>query len=374
MVRRFLAVFYPAAEYLRDDAHHARRRRAVQERRQGAQAARLARSARQGSAGGRRSEPRRRSPPDERVEVARDRRRIANQTKPPARFTEATLLTAMEGAGKLVEDEELRDAMEAKGLGTPATRAVDHREADRTKSTCTATAASCSRRRRRSRCSRCSAVSAIPELTSPELTGEWEYKLKRDGARQALARRVHGRHRGDDARSSSSAAKAHESDTVPGDYATLRDAVPEVRRRREGELQEVPVPEVRLRAVAHHCRAAQFEPAEIEELITKRLDRPAQGFRSRLGKPFSADHQADAPSSSVEFDFGQQQGDDDGEAAGLSAPGERSGRAPSAARASSSTAWPTSARRPSGPAARAISAPARSSCSGRSSARRCRSS
>src|SRR5436853_2484887 len=45
-----------------------------------------------------------------------------NETKPPARFTEATLLSAMEGAGKLVEDEELRDAMRERGLGTPATR------------------------------------------------------------------------------------------------------------------------------------------------------------------------------------------------------------------------------------------------------------
>jgi DNA topoisomerase-3 len=43
-------------------------------------------------------------------------------TKPPARYTEATLLSAMEGAGKLVEDDELRDAMAGKGLGTPATR------------------------------------------------------------------------------------------------------------------------------------------------------------------------------------------------------------------------------------------------------------
>ena len=49
---------------------------------------------------------------------------IANQTKPPARYSEATLLSAMEGAGKLVEDEELREAMSAKGLGTPATRAA----------------------------------------------------------------------------------------------------------------------------------------------------------------------------------------------------------------------------------------------------------
>src|SRR2546430_3128871 len=47
-----------------------------------------------------------------------------NETKPPARFTEATLLSAMEGAGKLVEDEELREAMREEGLGTPATRSA----------------------------------------------------------------------------------------------------------------------------------------------------------------------------------------------------------------------------------------------------------
>src|SRR5688572_33130987 len=48
----------------------------------------------------------------------------AHETKPPPRYTEATLLSAMEGAGKLVEDDELRAAMAAKGLGTPATRAA----------------------------------------------------------------------------------------------------------------------------------------------------------------------------------------------------------------------------------------------------------
>ena len=46
-------------------------------------------------------------------------------TKPPARYSEATLLSAMEGAGKLIDDEELRDAMAGKGLGTPATRAAE---------------------------------------------------------------------------------------------------------------------------------------------------------------------------------------------------------------------------------------------------------
>jgi DNA topoisomerase-3 len=45
------------------------------------------------------------------------------ETNPPARYSESTLLSAMEGAGKLLEDDELREAMSERGLGTPATRA-----------------------------------------------------------------------------------------------------------------------------------------------------------------------------------------------------------------------------------------------------------
>lgn len=48
----------------------------------------------------------------------------ALQTTPPSRYTEDTLLSAMEGAGKLVDDDDLRDAMKERGLGTPATRAA----------------------------------------------------------------------------------------------------------------------------------------------------------------------------------------------------------------------------------------------------------
>ena len=61
----------------------------------------------------------------------------AKATRPPARFTEATLLGAMEHAGKRIDDEELREAMSDKGLGTPATRAsiieelIRHTDRDR---------------------------------------------------------------------------------------------------------------------------------------------------------------------------------------------------------------------------------------------------
>jgi DNA topoisomerase-3 len=51
---------------------------------------------------------------------------VESQTKPPARFTEGTLLSAMEGAGKLVDDEELHEAMSQRGLDT-ATRSGDQK-------------------------------------------------------------------------------------------------------------------------------------------------------------------------------------------------------------------------------------------------------
>ena len=104
----------------------------------------------------------------------------AKETRPPARFTEATLLSAMEGAGKLVEDEELREAMRESGLGTPATRAaiieglIAHKYVFRHE------------QQKRDLVVSNKGLAlidllediVIEALTSPELTGEWEYKLK----------------------------------------------------------------------------------------------------------------------------------------------------------------------------------------------------
>jgi DNA topoisomerase-3 len=94
-------------------------------------------------------------------------------TKPPPRYTEATLLSAMETAGKLIDDDELRDAMKASGLGTPATRAetietlIRREYIERVGKDLQATPKGIQ------------VVTMLEEhkLTSPELTGDWEHKL-----------------------------------------------------------------------------------------------------------------------------------------------------------------------------------------------------
>ena len=102
---------------------------------------------------------------------------VAEETKPPALYTEATLLAAMEGAGKLVEDEEMAEAMKEKGLGTPATRAstiehlISEKYLDREKGKISST------HKGEDLCAFLMTVGA-DILTSPSMTGEWEYKLR----------------------------------------------------------------------------------------------------------------------------------------------------------------------------------------------------
>jgi len=99
-----------------------------------------------------------------------------HQTKPPPRFNEATLLSAMEHSGKLVEDEELAEAMKERGLGTPATRAaiieklINEKYMVREQRDLAPTGKAFEL---------LSLLEArqIDVLASPELTGEWEYKL-----------------------------------------------------------------------------------------------------------------------------------------------------------------------------------------------------
>lgn len=110
----------------------------------------------------------------------------ALKTKPPVRFTEATLLGAMENAGKLVDDDGLRDAMKDRGLGTPATRAatiegllsrVDGRGelkepyVDRDDNWLVPTTKGMD-------LVEFLDANGVDALTSPRLTGEWERKLR----------------------------------------------------------------------------------------------------------------------------------------------------------------------------------------------------
>src|SRR3712207_2225638 len=99
----------------------------------------------------------------------------AKETKPPRRYSDASLLGAMETAGKLVDDEVMREAMKDSGIGTPATRAaiierlisVGYVERDGRALVCTEKGLNVIR------------LLGEHALTSPSLTGDWEHRLGR---------------------------------------------------------------------------------------------------------------------------------------------------------------------------------------------------
>jgi DNA topoisomerase-3 len=235
-----------------------------------------------------------------------------NQTKPPPRYTEATLLSAMEGAGKLVDDDELREAMSEKGLGTPATRAAIiegliyeqylHRNGRELQATAKAF-------------SLMELLNGlgIPELTRPELTGDWEFQLRQIQRKQKsradfmtgiadMTRRIVDR------------AKKFEHDTIPGDFGVLKVPCPKC----GGEVHER---YKQFQCVNEKCDFAvwktlcgrMFEIEEVEKLITEKQIGPLQGFRSRQGRPFAAVLKLNSEFK-LDFDFGQNAGRD-GEAA-----------------------------------------------------------
>ena len=100
---------------------------------------------------------------------------VRKETKPPRRYSDASLLGAMETAGKLVDDEELREAMKDSGIGTPATRAaiierlitVGYIERDGRSLVATEKGLNVIR------------LLNHHALTSPGLTGSWEHRLGR---------------------------------------------------------------------------------------------------------------------------------------------------------------------------------------------------
>jgi DNA topoisomerase-3 len=117
------------------------------------------------------------SPEDGGKAVTADAKLHVETTKPPPRYTEATLLSAMEGAGRLVDDEELAEAMKERGLGTPATRAdtieglINQKYLERNQRELVPTT------KAESLLEFLTAVKA-DALTKPDMTGQWEYKLR----------------------------------------------------------------------------------------------------------------------------------------------------------------------------------------------------
>jgi DNA topoisomerase-3 len=225
-----------------------------------------------------------------------------SQTKPPPRFTEATLLTAMEGAGKLVEDDELREAMREKGLGTPATRAsiieglIYEEYVHRVGRELQATAKAFSLMELLNGL-------GVQELTRPELTGEWEFQLK-EMQRRRISRQQFMKEIAEMTRRIVDRAKKYEHDTIPGDFGVLQVPCPKC----GGEVHEK---YRQYQCVKDGCDFAiwktlcgrMFEPDEVENLITGRQIGPLQGFRSKQGFPFTALLKMNAEHR-IEFDFG----------------------------------------------------------------------
>ncbi|MCL2875498.1 MAG: DNA topoisomerase III [Betaproteobacteria bacterium] len=232
----------------------------------------------------------------------------ALQTKPPARFNEATLLSAMEGAGKMIDDEELRAAMAERGLGTPATRAQIiegliieqylHRDG-------------------RELIPSGKAFSLITlikglginALASPELTGGWEYKLARM-ERGELSRETFMNEIAEITRDVVERARRFESDTVPGDFATLSVFCPKCGGTVKENYKKFACQSCGW-ATWKIVAGRQFEIEEIETLLREGRIGPLLGFRNRMGRLFNADITLNDDKQPV-FDFGQPK---EGEAA-----------------------------------------------------------
>jgi len=247
---------------------------------------------------------------------------LAQKTRPPARYSEATLLSAMEGAGKLIEDDELRAAMHDKGLGTPATRAAIIEGLIYEKYML---------REGRELIPTAKAFQLmtllrgldVEDLTKPELTGDWEHRLL-EIEHGRLSRSAFMTDVATMAQRIVQKAKEYDRDTIPGDYATLHTPCPncggvvkENYRRFACEACEFSITKI--------PGGRSFEIAEAEVFLRDRKIGPLEGFRSKAGWPFSAELRLvfddEIKNWKLEFDFGEEarRAQEDGEPVDFSA-------------------------------------------------------
>ncbi len=250
------------------------------------------------------------------------------KTKPPARYSEATLLGAMEGAGKTVEDDELREAMQEKGLGTPATRSsiieglIAEKYMLREGRELIPTAKSF-------QLMTLLRGLDVQELTKAELTGEWEYKLAQM-EQGKLSREKFMAEIAAMTEHMVKKAKEYDRDTIPGDYATLAAPCPNC-----GGIVKENYRRYTCTGTDGHSEGCgfsfgkspagrTFEPAEVEQFLRDKHIGPLDGFRSKAGWPFVAEmvikFDEEAKNYKLEFDFGDDKaGEEDGEIIDFSA-------------------------------------------------------
>src|SRR6266853_6385874 len=301
VVRRFLAVFHPAAEYLvTTRITEVQTHLFKTEGRILVEPGWLSVYGREAQDGQTSLVP---VKPQERVQTVSIEAN-ALQTRPPARFNEATLLSAMEGAGKLIDDDELRAAMAGKGLGTPATRAaiieglITERYLVRDGRDLHPTA-------KAFQLLTLLRGLGVDELTAPELTGEWEHKLAQM-ERGALKRTAFMREIGQITRKIVERAKSYESDTVPGDYATLKTPCPKCGGTVQENYRRFACTRCDF-SLPKHPASRTFEYEEVEQLLRDRQIGPRTGFRSKMGRPLAALLKISAEFK-LEFDFGNADG------------------------------------------------------------------
>jgi DNA topoisomerase-3 len=233
-----------------------------------------------------------------------------SQTKPPARFNEGTLLSAMEGAGKLVDDEELREAMAERGLGTPATRAQviegllyegylirDGRDLVVTQK----------------------GLSLITllrnldaqSLTQPALTGEWEFKL-RQMERGKLSRAAFMEEIRRLTTDIVNKVKNHQGGEIQGNFEPIEVTCPKCGASPFAETFKSYMCKGCGLTVWKTVASRELERSEVQKLLNEGRVGPLEGFRSKFGRPFSAPLKLDREEWKVTFDFNKDGVEGDG--------------------------------------------------------------
>lgn len=213
---------------------------------------------------------------------------LEKETNPPARYTESTLLSAMEGAGKLVDDDELREAMAERGLGTPATRAATIEGLIRQKYI-TRDGRELIATGKGLRLIDLLQEMDVQPLTSPEMTGEWEAKLHRM-EKGELARDTFMDEIKKFTESVVQKARGHYEKVISRPFPDLPCPCP-----------NCGAPELKQTDATYECRepdcgfriskyiAGRFlTEEEAITLFTTKFLEPREGFVSRFNRPFEA--------------------------------------------------------------------------------------